>query len=405
MTIQLSSYYRCVHSRRKAGSKSAGSSNVGSYKLLKSTLPCRFSAVMIFSWFLSLLFSSASVAFLCNVQKPSSRSPLQTLSYGAFTQTATYSIANQLGYFTGAGLNVTYVQISSSTTGYASLLDGTYDILTGTIDNAVNLRFNQNKSITVAGQVDSGPDLIIAAVSSINRLSDLRGSNIIVDSATSGYAYILRKVLSLYGLQPNTDYSLLAVGSTAIRYGYLRAGQLPNGTKVAATILTYPFTEYLNLQNYSAPPPKMLARISDFINPLSSSALTVAESTLDPSSPIHNKVVSFISAMLKANAVLADTKQKNCAIEAIGKQLNVTSDIAALEYAAATNVETGETATMQQGVFNVSRQGLLNVIDVRAQFGGFEGAGPGFDFADAIVPGAGKLIDYSLRDEARALAG
>ena len=361
---------------------------------------------MIFlSLFAILLLPAAGVAKQIQCAESSSKTPLQPLKYGAFTQTATYSIANQLGYFTGVGLNVTYLQIPNSTAGYASLLDGTYDILTGTIDNAVNLRFNQNEKITVAGQVDSGPDIVIAAVPSINTVSDLRGSNIIVDSATSGFAYILRKVLSLYGLQPGTDYTFLAVGSTAIRYEYLRAGKLPNGTEIAATILTYPFTGYLNLQNDSASPPKVLARVSDFINPLSSTALTVAESTLDESNPIHNKAVSFISAMLEANALLADAEQKDCAVGAIERQLNVTSDIAALEYAAATNSETGETATMQQGVFNVSRQGLLNIIDVRSQFGGFEGVSPGFDFADAVEPGIGNLIDYTLRDEALALEG
>jgi len=42
----------------------------------------------------------------------------------AFTQTATYSIANQLGFFTAYGLNVTYLQVPNSTYGYAQLLNG-----------------------------------------------------------------------------------------------------------------------------------------------------------------------------------------------------------------------------------------------------------------------------------------
>ena len=45
-------------------------------------------------------------------------------------------------------------------------------------------------------------------------------------------------------------------------------------------------------------------------------------------------------------------------------------------------------------------QGLLNVIDLRGQFGGFTGVPTGFDFADAIIPRPGKLIDYKLRDQA-----
>jgi len=85
----------------------------------------------------------ALFAFLCTV------SSLDQVNYGAFTQTATYSVANQLGIFGDYGLNVTYLQIPNSNYGYEQLLNGGYDILTGTIDNAVNLRFNNNQSLTV----------------------------------------------------------------------------------------------------------------------------------------------------------------------------------------------------------------------------------------------------------------
>ena len=133
---------------------------------------------------------------------------LSPLNYGGFTQTATYSIANQLGFFTANGLNVTYLQIPSSPAGYASLLSGQYDILSATIDNTVNFRFNSQKAISALGQLDQGPDLVIASVSSITNIQDLKGKSIMVDSPTSGYAYLLRKILSLYGLVLGTDYTL-----------------------------------------------------------------------------------------------------------------------------------------------------------------------------------------------------
>ena len=49
-------------------------------------------------------------------------------------------------------------------------------------------------------------------------------------------------------------------------------------------------------------------------------------------------------------------------------QLNVSTQVAEAEYVAATNPLTGETS---QRMFEVNRQGLLNVIDVRGQFGEF----------------------------------
>jgi hypothetical protein len=112
-------------------------------------------------------------------------------------------------------------------------------------------------------------------------------------------------------------------------------------------------------------------------------------------------LVRFLAASHQANLFLAAPANRACATRAIGAQLGVSAATAASEYAAATDPLTGEVGP--PAAFNVSRQGLLNVIDVRGQFGGFAGAGDGFDFADAIVPGAGKLIDYQLRDEAVAV--
>ena len=133
--------------------------------------------------------------------------PLIPLNYGTFAPAATYSIANQLGFFTANGLNVTYRQIPNSTAGFASLLSGEYDIINAAIDNAVNFRFNSQKPLTVLGQLDQGPDIVLGSVPSVSTVAELRGKPIMVDSPTSGFAFLLRKILSLYGLQLGTDYS------------------------------------------------------------------------------------------------------------------------------------------------------------------------------------------------------
>jgi len=344
---------------------------------------------------------------------------LTPVNYGAFTQTATYSLANQLDVFTANGLNVTYLQIPNSTYGYAQLLSGGYDILTGTADNAVSLRFNQNKTVTILGELDGGPDLAIASVPGITEVTQLRGKALMVDSATSGYAYVLRKVLGLYGLKlEDGDYTfqvssrvgsltgrcaklivpaIQVVGSTNIRYQYLTAGSLPNGTAVYATILTYPFTAEAEAQT---PPLNILARVSDFVNPFASSAFTVSQDSLTNSTK-KDVYTRFLASFLQANKLLADPTKSKCAIAAIAKHLNVTTAVAKAEYAAATAKDTGETVT--NGTFAVNRQGLLNVIDVRGQFGGFAAAPADFNYAEAIVPGTGMLIDDGVRLAAAAV--
>ncbi|KAK6415769.1 hypothetical protein LTR95_017543, partial [Oleoguttula sp. CCFEE 5521] len=286
---------------------------------------------------------------------------LQRVNYGAFTRTATYSIANQLGFFTAYGLNVTYLQVPNSTYGYSTLLNGGYDVMTGTIDNAVNLRFNSNQSLTVTGQLDQAPELTIASIPNITRVDQLKGLSLMVDSPVSGYAFILRKVLSSYGLYlENGDYTFQVVGSTVIRYADLVAGSLPNGTAVYATILTYPFTSEAR-DAYEPQRPIILASVADFIQPFTSSAFTVREAALQNGTQ-RAIVRTFMTAMYSANQYLATPARQGCSIEAIKNQLNVSITVAKSAYLAATNSLTGETSSPGAN-FAVNRQGLLNVID------------------------------------------
>ncbi|KAF2219560.1 hypothetical protein BDZ85DRAFT_43639 [Elsinoe ampelina] len=324
------------------------------------------------------------------------------VNYGAFTQTATYSIAKQLGVFEAYGLNVTYLQIPNSTFGYNSVLNGGYDVLTGTIDNVANLRFNQGRPLTVLGQLDAGPDITIASVANITSILDLRGKSLMVDSATSGYAFLLRKILSLYGLRlENNDYSFVVVGSTNIRYAALRNGTY-NGQPVYATILTYPFTAQAQSPS-DGQQLNILARASDFVAPFASSAITANEASL--SDPDKVAILTrFVGALYEANRYLASTEEgaKDCAVQAITNQLGITTAVAELEYAAATDPLSGEISTGQQGNLTVDRIGLLNVLDVRTQFGGFGNATNGFNFIDGITPGTGKMIDYTILEAAIA---
>ncbi|KAK8043244.1 hypothetical protein PG994_013727 [Apiospora phragmitis] len=152
------------------------------------------------------------------------------VAYGSFVKSATYSIANQLGYFADEGLDVTYSPVPNSSFAYDGLLAGTYDILTGTIDNAVNLAFNSNANLTVLGQLDQGSDIVLAATSEITMVQALLD------------------------------------------------GHLSNGSAVYATVLTYPYTAFLEGDTGASTPSScgahVLARVADFVAPFSSQALT-----------------------------------------------------------------------------------------------------------------------------------
>ncbi|POS81603.1 hypothetical protein DHEL01_v200041 [Diaporthe helianthi] len=322
---------------------------------------------------------------------------LQNVQYGAFLPTATYSVANQLGFFTANGLNVTFNQVASSTDAFNSILSGQYDILTATVDNALNYRFNQNQKVTVLGQLDQGPDLVIASVPSITCLTQLRGKSIIVDSPLSGYSFLLQYVLAKAGLTlAKGDYTFTTVGGTSTRYANLLNGTLPDGSPVYATILTYPLT----VQSQSLPAgqaPNILARVSDYIAPVTSSAFTIRESSLSDRAK-SALLTRFIASMFAANRFLANPANARCSVKAIANQLGVGLDVARKEYASVTNRVSGEVSP--GGDFTFNKQGLLNDVMVRSTFGGFSSLPAAFDFAQALWPGKGKLIDYSIRDAA-----
>jgi hypothetical protein len=176
----------------------------------------------------------------------------------------------------------------------------------------------------------------------------------------------------------------------------LIAGVLPNGTEVFATILAYPFTA-IGQALPIAQRPNILARVSSVVEPISSSAFTIRQSALEDCDQ-KDLLVRFMGAMYTASKILLDDSKSACSEAAIQKQLGITASTAALEYAAVTDPNTGEVSPGSN--FTVNQLGLENVIAVRKEFNGFAGVPANFDFAAAIVPGVGKLIDYSIRDAA-----
>lgn len=147
-------------------------------------------------------------------------------------------------------------------------------------------------------------------------------------------------------------------------------------------------------------PLPILANITDFISPLLDEVFVATDANIDVAiakdTGTTTPLIRAMAALLSANAFL--TSNANCSISAIAADLNTSLSLARQQYIAATTPGIGETSSDN---FEVSRLALLNGIDLRAQVaGGFAGAGPDFDFADAIIPGPGKIIDDRVRDAA-----
>ncbi|KAL7922877.1 hypothetical protein ACQKWADRAFT_320544 [Trichoderma austrokoningii] len=179
---------------------------------------------------------------------------------------STYSIANQLGS-TGNGLNVIYNQVANSR--WLSL----------------------PSSAAMIGQLDQGPDLVLASIPSITSVEQLKGKPIIT------------------------------VG-TPQRFSALVNAALPNGTAGKAL----PEKESLSI----------LARVSNVVAPATSSAFANRESSraTNPSRPLNSIP---------------------CSIQALAKQLGVSQAVATQEYASTISPASGEISPLFNELILLSR--------------------------------------------------
>lgn len=144
------------------------------------------------------------------------------------------------GFFAQRGLDVQPAYTRSSVEQITGLVQGTFDIgLTG-FDNIVAYREGQGEAA-----LDREPDLFafmggdnaflrLVVQSDIKTYADLKGKTLSVDAMTTGFAFVLRKMLALNGVSEN-DVTFERAGGAVQRYDALKEG------KHAGTLLLTPF--------------------------------------------------------------------------------------------------------------------------------------------------------------------
>jgi ABC-type nitrate/sulfonate/bicarbonate transport system substrate-binding protein len=148
-------------------------------------------------------------------------------------------IGAESGVFAREGIAVNLTPTPNSVFQMQGLVAGKFDVAFTTFDNAVAYMEGQGEA-----ELDRAPDLFafmggqygavrLFARPEVRSFADLKGKSLAVDAATTGYAFVLRKIVQLGGLAEG-DYDLERLGGTAQRAEALMQG------KTAATILTSP---------------------------------------------------------------------------------------------------------------------------------------------------------------------
>ncbi|TPW30623.1 ABC transporter substrate-binding protein [Pararhizobium mangrovi] len=153
------------------------------------------------------------------------------LRISIFTNAGTVplEVAASRGYFREEGLEVEIVSTTSSIAQMTGLIDGAFEIAASAIDNVIAYREGQG-----AAPTNREPDLVVFMGSASYRLpfvvaprvagfADLEGKTIAVDALSTGFAFLLREMLAINGLDPDR-YEFRSFGAPRERWRALREG-------------------------------------------------------------------------------------------------------------------------------------------------------------------------------------
>lgn len=131
------------------------------------------------------------------------------------------------GIFARHGLNVT-LQYTASNAAISALLSNGVVVTNGGGSEALSANASGSDLVVIATTVPKYPYLFLAT-SDVQSLGDLRGKTVGVSSPGSSSDIATRVGLTQEGLNPNTDVSIVAVGSQANRSAALLSGAIQGG--------------------------------------------------------------------------------------------------------------------------------------------------------------------------------
>ncbi len=185
----------------------------------------------------------AALSSLRGIAFAASDTALQPLNLISFP--GSYNVllwaASELGFFAAEGLVVTQELTTTSMYLARKTVAGEAQIAIAAIDNVVAYNEGQGQ-VSLDRPADmfafmnlrSNTVLPLLVQGDIATFDDLRGKTLAVDAISTGFSFVLRKILEVHGLGPE-DYELVSVGNARDRLMALKAGTH------AGAVLTPPF--------------------------------------------------------------------------------------------------------------------------------------------------------------------
>jgi ABC-type nitrate/sulfonate/bicarbonate transport system substrate-binding protein len=265
-------------------------------------------------------------------------------------------VGNDKGFFAAQGLEVRITPTPGSVYQMQNLAAGKFDIAFSTIDNLIAYQEGQGEA-----PLPQPPDFFafmgaqygavrLVTHPDIRSIADLKGKSLAVDAATTGYAFVLRKILQQGGLA-ESDYQIERFGSTAQR------AQALMENKTAGTILTTPLEIAPESKGY-----RRLANAVDVIGPYQA-VLGVARRAWAKENA--DALTGFIRGFVAALDWLAIPANRGEAVAIYRKYLPQTGEEAAIQ--AWDALLAGPEGFQKKA--KLDRAGVETVLKLRSEFG------------------------------------
>lgn len=262
---------------------------------------------------------------------------------------------NSLGFFAHENLNVTASVTPNSVYMMQHLNAGDFEIAHTAVDNCFAYDEGQGEVtlvppgdfVTVMGG-DSG-ELTVWARPEISSWADLRGKTLAVDAVTTGYAFVLQRMLDMNGVHDG-EYRLAPAGGTPKRYAALAGSDT-----YAAAVLTPPFDLLAEAHGL-----RKLGSANEALGHYQAYAGVTRRSWASQ----HREVlVRYIRAYIAALTWVYDPKNTDVAASILVANAHVPADLASRALAEIT----GPGGMDRRAAIDL--QGMRTVLALRSQYG------------------------------------
>ncbi len=290
-------------------------------------------------------------------------------------------VAQELGYFDRHGIAVSLNPTADSKFQLAGLIDGKYDIAMTGIDNVIAYMEGQGEAKTQATpdifafMGASNPGFLrLVTLPEVKSITDLKGKQLSVDALTTGYAFVLRKVLEKGGLE-SSDVEFVSVGGLRQRYEALME------QKQAGTLLISPLHAVAQQSGFN-----ILANAEDVLGHYQAS---VGAARRDWAKHNEAALAGYIRAYMDAIEWLRNPANEVESVAILSKNMHsMTEPMATLAYEVLLNSEDGFDPSAELDI-----EGIETVLALRSEYGE----------PRKSLTNAGKYYDLQYHEEAIGL--